>query len=282
MISVVRTKAELRRVLTRQNGELGLVPTMGALHAGHAALIARAAAENRTAALSIFVNPAQFSDPRDLKRYPRSLETDLALAEQSGATVAFVPNVEEIYPAGFATGVEVSGLTERWEGAIRPGHFRGVATVVTMLLSVFRPDRAYFGEKDYQQLAVIRRMHADLGLWGEIVSCPTIREPDGLALSSRNVRLTPEHRQQAPMLYQAMRAMVMAFQNGMSSTSDLIGIGMQTLGSAPDAQPDYLAVVNPGILEPIDEVSDGNARVLVAVRFGAARLIDNMAIGSWD
>ena len=282
MISVVRTKTEVRRTLAGRGGELGLVPTMGALHSGHAALIARAVAENGTVALSIFVNPTQFNDPRDLDRYPRSLDADLALAEESGATLAFVPAVEEIYPAGFASGVEVSGLTDRWEGASRPGHFRGVATVVAILLSVFRPDRAYFGVKDFQQLAVIRRMHADLGLWGDIVPCPTIREPDGLALSSRNVRLTPEHRHQAPVLCQAMRAMARAYQGRITSTSELNGIGKQTLDSAPDLRLDYLAVVDPDTLEPVDDVSDGYERILVAARLGTVRLIDNMAVGSRD
>ena len=280
MISVVRTKAELRRALTERGGQIGLVPTMGALHAGHAALIARAAAENRTAAISIFVNPAQFNDPRDLERYPRPLERDLALAEASGAALAFVPTVEEMYPAGFATGVEVSGLTERWEGASRPGHFRGVATVVAILLAVFRPERAYFGEKDFQQLVVIRRMHTDLGMWGEIVPCPTIREPDGLALSSRNVRLTPGHRRQAPVLYQALGTMADGCDDGIRSVPELIEIGTQVLTSAPDLELDYLAVVNSATLEPIDEVSGGNARVLIAARLGAVRLIDNVALGS--
>ncbi len=280
MITVVRTKAELRRALTMHEGDVGLVPTMGALHSGHADLIARAARENRTAALSIFVNPAQFNDPRDLERYPRPLDHDLAMAEEAGATLAFVPAVDEIYPAGFATSIDVSGLTERWEGASRPGHFRGVATVVAILLSVFRPERAYFGEKDFQQLVVIRRMHADLGLWGEIVACPTIREPDGLALSSRNVRLTPEHRRQAPVLYQALRAMAEAYQGGISNVPNLIGIGKNSLGLAPDPELDYLAVVDPVTLEPIDIVTDGSARVLVAARLGAVRLIDNLALGS--
>jgi pantoate--beta-alanine ligase len=265
MISVVRTKAEL-----------------GALHAGHTALIARAAQENRTAALSIFVNPAQFNDPRDLERYPRPLERDLAMAEAAGARLAWVPTVEEIYPTGFSTGVEVSGLTDRWEGASRPGHFRGVATVVAILLSAFRPARAYFGEKDFQQLAVIRRMHADLGLWGEIVACPTIRDPDGLAMSSRNVRLTPEHRRQAPVLYRALGAMADAYQAGITSVPDLIEIGKRSLESAPDVNLDYLTVVDPDTLDPVVNVGDVRARVLIAARLGAVRLIDNVALGSRD
>jgi pantoate--beta-alanine ligase len=280
VISVVRTKAELRRTLTGLAGDVGLVPTMGALHSGHAALIARAAAANRTAAISIFVNPAQFNDPRDLERYPRSLDRDLALAEEAGAALAFVPGVEEVYPPGFATSVEVFGLTKRWEGASRPGHFRGVATVVAILLTLFRPKRAYFGEKDFQQLAVIRRMHADLGLWGEIVGCPTIREPDGLALSSRNVRLGPAHRAQAPVLHQAMQAMAAAYQGGLTSVPDLIGIGTRLLESAPDLTLEYLAVVDPDTLEPVEEVTDASARVLVAALLGTVRLIDNMALGA--
>src|SRR5690606_27948618 len=168
---------------------------MGALHAGHVALIERAARENACTVVSIFVNPTQFNDPSDLARYPRNLDRDVEVASDAGADVIYAPDAETVYPPGFSTFVEVGGLTDRWEGEARPGHFRGVATVVTILLNTVRPRRAYFGEKDYQQLLVVRRMQRDLRLPGEIVACPTVREPDGLALSSRNARLTPEQRQ---------------------------------------------------------------------------------------
>lgn len=280
MITVVRTRAELRAARESLGRDLGLVPTMGALHRGHAALIERAAAENRATAVSIFVNPAQFDDSADLARYPQAPDDDLALAERAGATLAFVPGVEDIYPPGFATSVEVARLSERWEGASRPGHFRGVATVVAVLLLLVRPARAYFGEKDYQQLAVLRRMHADLGLWGGIVSCPTVRDANGLALSSRNARLTPGERRQAPTAYAALREIDRACWAGEDDVAGLTEIGMTALAAAPDMTLDYLAIVDPDTLEPLALVPASGARILIAVRLGAVRLIDNLGLGS--
>lgn len=278
MIGVVRTRAELRAALDATGPEIGLVPTMGALHAGHAALIRRAAAENRGTVVSLFVNPAQFDDPADLTRYPRPLDADLALAEECGATLAFVPPVAEVYPDGFATAVAVAGMTERWEGASRPGHFRGVATVVAILLTLVRPPRAYFGEKDFQQLAVITRMHADLGMPGEIVGCPTVREADGLALSSRNRRLSPEQRRIAPALYAGLAAMDAAVRAGERDVARLMAIGSGVVGDAGGVDLEYLAVVDPATLEPHARVPETGARALVAAKVGSVRLIDNVAL----
>ena len=188
----VTTREGLREALG--DARPGLVPTMGALHAGHLSLISRSASENPLTVVSVFVNPTQFTNPEDLAHYPRDLETDVALARQAGADLIFAPTVEAIYPPGFDTTVEVGHLSDRWEGASRPGHLRAVATVVTILLNLAQPTRAYFGEKDFQQLQVVRQIHRDLALPGEIVGCPTVRDEDGLALSSRNVQLSRDER----------------------------------------------------------------------------------------
>lgn len=264
---VVRTPAELARVPGRSRG---LVPTMGALHAGHQALIARAAEANDEVVVSIFVNPTQFNDPNDLARYPRTPERDLALAADAGATIVYMPDAVTIYPDGHATTVHVAGLTERWEGAFRPGHFDGVTTVVSILLDHVRPDRSYFGEKDFQQLSVVRRMHRDLHLPGEIVGCPIVREDSGLALSSRNARLTPGEIPSALRLSRALAAMTDAVAAGEWSGTTLLGIGNARLG---DLDLDYLAMVDPETLEPVTDIA-GGSRVLVAARVGAIRLID--------
>ena len=191
---VVRSRAELRAALAAAPRPIGLVPTMGALHQGHASLIRRACAENATVVVSVFVNPRQFNDPADFEKYPRDEAADLRLAGDAGAALVWIPGVDDVYPAGFQTAVKVGQLTEPLEGAARPGHFEGVTTIVAILLGLAGADRAYFGQKDAQQLLVVRRMATDLGIGTEIVACPIVREPDGLALSSRNVRLTPEAR----------------------------------------------------------------------------------------
>jgi pantoate--beta-alanine ligase len=278
VIRVVETVAALREALGTTRP--GLVPTMGALHEGHLALIRRSATENPLTAISIFVNPTQFSDPRDLAAYPRDLDRDLRLAVDAGADLAFVPGVDEIYPPGFASAVEVSGLDTRWEGEFRPGHFRGVATVVTVLFNAVRPGRAYFGEKDFQQLAIVRRFHRDLRLPGEIVGCPTVRDSDGLALSSRNVRLSPEERTRAAAIPAALFAMRSAAGSGETGADRLLEIGRTHLNGFAI---DYLAVVDPGTLEPIETLA-APARALVAVRLGPIRLIDNLEIvpAGWE
>ena len=310
-MSVLRSREELRAALGEEAP--GLVPTMGALHEGHLALIRRSAEENARTVVSVFVNPTQFGDPADLARYPRDLVRDAVLAAEAGADLVFAPPVETIYPQGFATSVEVAGLTDRWEGAARPGHFRGVATVVTILLNLVRPARSYFGEKDYQQLVVVRRLHADLKLPGTIVGCPTVRDHDGLAMSSRNVRLSPEERARAAAVPRALFRMAGLGAAGEHDAERLIEAGAEELGAAvsrsgasglatgrphrvaptkrspiqsrvvtdvggvPGLVTEYLAVVDGESLEPVATVRAG-ARVLVAVRLGGVRLIDNVAL----
>ena len=272
--TVVTTVAALREALVGHSA--GLVPTMGALHDGHAALIARSAAENPTTVVSIFVNPTQFADPGDYRRYPRSLERDATFAGGHGATLLFAPTTEEMYPPGFATGVEVGGLADRWEGAARPGHFRGVATVVARLLGLVRPARAYFGEKDFQQLQIVRRLHADLALPGANVGCPTVREPDGLARSSRNARLSPEARRSAVALPRALQAMAAKAETE-SDVTALVAAGETLLRETPGLDLDYLAVVDPATLEPLSRLVPG-ARAIVAAAVGGVRLIDNLEL----
>lgn len=272
-VRVVREPGELEDL---QPGSWGLVPTMGALHAGHLTLIARAAAENDTAVVSIFVNPSQFGNATDLSRYPRDLETDIAQAGTAGAAIVYAPDVSVVYPHGFSTWVEPGALAERWEGKSRPGHFRGVATVVAILLNSVQPDRSYFGEKDYQQLQVIRRMHRDLRLPGRIVPSPTVRDFDGLALSSRNARLSAEGRATARRIPMAMAAMAEAARLGLTTSTDLEAEGRRLL-THPGLQLDYLAIVNAVTLAPIERISEP-CRVLLAVEVEGVRLIDNIAL----
>ncbi len=272
---IITTRGELDRAL-RGLDRPGFVPTMGALHAGHLDLIARSASENSKTVVSVFVNPAQFGNQADLERYPRGLEADATLASSAGATLIFAPPVGEIYPAGFETWVEPGLLARRWEGASRPGHFRGVCTVVAKLLNLVRPARSYFGEKDYQQLQVVRRMHADLALPGTITGCPTIREIDGLALSSRNARLDARARGQARSIPRALESVQEKARGGERSIERLVQVGRDEFERI-GVDVDYLAIVDPESLDPM-EVLDRTARVLVAVNIDGVRLIDNAAI----
>jgi pantoate--beta-alanine ligase len=274
-VPIVTTRAALREALAGERP--GFVPTLGALHAGHEALIRQAAAENARTVVSIFVNPTQFQNPADLARYPRDLGHDAELAAGSGADLIFAPDVGEMYPPGADTTVEVGSLTHPWEGASRPGHFRGVATVVTILLNLVHPARSYFGEKDYQQLRVVQRLHADLALPGTIVACPTVREPDGLALSSRNARLSVAGRWQAAAVPRTLRQMRDQVAAGTHDAEELLRAGRNELQQAPDLSVDYLAVVDGDTLEPIPTVVPG-ARALVAVVLDGVRLIDNVAL----
>lgn len=281
-LRVVTTREDLREAIARTRP--GLVPTMGALHAGHLSLIARSASENPLTVVSIFVNPTQFTHRDDLARYPRNPDRDIAFAEDAGAAVIFSPEVVAIYPPGFDTTVEVGSLADRWEGVSRPGHLRGVATVVTILLNLARPARAYFGEKDYQQLQVIRRLHYDLALPGEIVGCPTIRDDDGLALSSRNTQLSMEDRARAHAIPLAIAAVRREAATGQKDGATLRHAGFSQL-DVPGVTVDYLAVVDGGTLEPLDQLRPG-ARLLIAADVGGIRLIDNAAIdplasGEW-
>jgi pantoate--beta-alanine ligase len=278
--SVVRTVAELRSRLAadRRTGlTIGLVPTMGALHEGHLSLIRHARAHCERVVVSLFVNPAQFNERSDLERYPRRERDDVALAVEAGADVLFAPSVEEVYPPGFATSVEVLGLTDRLEGAARGSeHFRGVATVVTKLLCMAMPDVAYFGQKDAQQVLVIRRLAADLNLPVRIEALPTVREPDGLAMSSRNALLDPDQRVRALALSAALDRVGELATAGERSAEALLAAAHATLNSA-GVSPEYVALVEPDTLEPIDRLT-GEALLAIAARIGDVRLIDNATL----
>ncbi len=254
---------------------VGLVPTMGALHAGHASLMTRASSERDVVAATIFVNPLQFGRGEDLSSYPRDLEGDLATADEAGAEIVFAPGVEEMYPEPVATTVSVAGLADTLDGVSRPGHFDGVATVVAKLFNLAGPSRAYFGEKDYQQLVIIARMARDLSFPVEVVGCPTVREPDGLALSSRNAYLDPEQRAAAPVLHRALCAGRDAVADGERDGERVRAIIRATVTAEPRAEIEYAEVVDPETLESLTEVA-GRARLLVAARIGRARLIDNL------
>lgn len=278
MTLVVRTREALRAATDASPRPIGLVPTMGWLHAGHRALIARARAENAMTVVTIFVNPRQFGDPSDLARYPRNEARDVEICTAEGADLVFAPPVDEVYPPGFDSTVSVGAIARPLEGAARPGHFDGVATVVAILFGLVRADRAYFGQKDAQQVAVIRRMALDLAIPTEVVTCPTIREPDGLALSSRNVHLSPEERAAAPILHQALLAAREAWESGERSADALRARMRAELSEEPLANVEYVSVADAATLAELDRV-DRPALLSLAVRFGSTRLIDNEPIG---
>ncbi|MGH2889660.1 MAG: pantoate--beta-alanine ligase [Solirubrobacteraceae bacterium] len=280
----VRTVAELRAALVpaqRDGLSIGLVPTMGAFHDGHLSLIRRARAECHVVAVSLFVNPAQFDDAGDLRRYPRDERRDATLAAELGIDLLFVPGVDEIYPAGFATTVSVGGVSEGLEGAHRGrGHFDGVATVVAKLLIAAAPDAAYFGRKDAQQVAVVRRLVADLALPVRIVACPTVRADDGLALSSRNALLSPADRERAAALHRALQAIQDAIKADPDDVRAAIAAGQAELSAAGIAA-EYLEVVDRETMEPLERV-DGAALAVIAARVGGVRLIDNLPVALTD
>lgn len=281
-IPCVTTVAEARRAVREARAfgaTVGLVPTMGALHEGHLSLIRSARAETDIVVVSIFVNPAQFGPKEDLERYPRDLDGDRELCREAGADLIFAPTAGEMYPEGFCTWVEVEGLTAGLCGRSRPGHFRGVCTVVSKLFNICVPDRAYFGEKDAQQLAVIRRMVRDLDMPLTVVPCPTVREPDGLALSSRNARLTPEERAQAPALYRALSAARHLVAGGEREAARLDSAVRAILAEATLGEVDYVGIVSADDLEPVDTI-DGECLIALAVRFDGSgtRLIDNIRV----
>jgi pantoate--beta-alanine ligase len=283
-MDVVETAAGCREFLdqARATGRsVGLVPTMGALHAGHLSLMTRARQECETVAVSIFVNPLQFGDPEDIEKYPRTLDADLALCAAAGVDVVFAPSVREMYPqwpAPVATNISVSGVSEGWEGASRPGHFDGVATVVAKLFSIAGPCRAYFGEKDYQQLAVVSQMVRDLSLPVVVVGCPIVREADGLALSSRNVRLSAVERQAAMVLSRALAAGRAALSDGVIDAAAVAKVMRGVVDDTPSVTLDYAAVVGTDDLAECGFVSDtGSVRLIIAAQVGPVRLIDNCA-----
>jgi pantoate--beta-alanine ligase len=260
-----------------KGASVGFVPTMGALHAGHASLMAAARSQCDCVAVSIFVNPTQFGDDADLAAYPRDLDADLTVCEAEGADVVFAPSVSEMYPDGdLETAVVPGRLAEMLEGTVRPGHFTAVATIVTKLLSLAGPCQAYFGEKDYQQLVVVGRLVADLDLPAVVVGCPTVREPDGLALSSRNRRLGPAERAAAPRLFRALSEGAALVVAGERSGNSVAAAVSALLDAEPLIELDYVAVADPVTLMPVGEIAAA-VRLLVAARLGPVRLIDNVA-----
>ena len=275
---VERTIAEFRAARAGVPAPLGLVPTMGYLHEGHIALVDAARAECATVAASIFVNPTQFGPNEDFERYPRAEDRDLELLEAAGTDLVLMPAVEEVYPPGDATRVRVGGITEGQEGARRPGHFEGVATVVAKLFGMVQPDRAYFGEKDGQQLRVIRRMTRDLLLPIEIVACPTVREPDGLALSSRNVYLSAAERTQALSLSAGLRAASDAFNGGERDAGRLRAMVRERIESQPLADISYVSLADSETLDELEGAVERAAMLSIAVRFSGATLIDNVTL----
>jgi pantoate--beta-alanine ligase len=279
---VVRTVADVRNrlMLSRIGGRtIGLVPTMGALHAGHAALMERARADCGVVVVSIFVNPIQFDRPDDYDAYTIDLGKDAEFCSALGVDLIFAPSAQEMYPQPPSTFVEVEVVSEHLCGKFRPGHFRGVATVVAKLLNIVAPEKAYFGEKDAQQLAVIRRMAADLNMPVEIVPVPTVREADGLALSSRNKRLTAEERQLAPALYQALALGADRIRKGHTSTAEIRSIAINYLQEYPEFRVEYLEVVDAASMTPVETVT-GPVRIAAATWLGSVRLIDNVLVDS--
>jgi pantoate--beta-alanine ligase len=278
-VQIIRELKALKPAVAALRGAgdtLALVPTMGALHDGHLALVAEARRHAAHVAATIFVNPLQFNDPGDLARYPRQEEDDLAKLEAAGCDLVWLPTPDQLYPAGFATNVSVRGISERWEGEHRPGHFDGVATVVAKLLLAVRPTHAIFGEKDWQQLAVIRRVECDLGIGVEIFGYPTVREADGLAMSSRNALLSLEHRARAVALPQALNEAARKIV-GRGSIGQALADAGEALRSAGFSGVDYVALVDADSLEPLDTAREP-MRLIAAATIGGVRLIDNIAV----
>lgn len=262
----------------RRNGKrIGFVPTMGALHEGHLSLVRAARAHNNVVVASIFVNPLQFGPTEDFSKYPRTLESDGKQLEAEKADLLFAPSTDEMYPMGALTTVYVEGLSEKLDGRSRPGHFKGVATVVAKLFEIVRPDLAYFGQKDAAQVAVLQKMVHDLNMDVEIVVCPIIREPDGLAMSSRNVYLSPEQRKQALVLHRALMRVQMLADRGERVAAALAEAGRQVIAEEPGVRLDYFEIIDPDALDPVDNVS-GRALVAVAAWVGTTRLIDNVVL----
>jgi len=276
-MDVIREIAELKQRRASWARPVGLVPTMGYLHRGHIELARRARNESATVVASIFVNPTQFGPSEDFGRYPRAFERDLGLLRDVGVDVVFAPPPEEMYPSGFSTWVDVEGVTAPLEGASRPGHFRGVATVCNKLFNIVDPDLAFFGQKDAQQVAVIRRMVRDLDMNLEIVVAPTVREPDGLAMSSRNAYLSAEERAAAPVLHRALTAAMAMRRDGCLDAAAVVRRMRDVIGAEPLARLDYAAVVDPLSFKEFESLESPGLAVL-AVRLGTTRLIDNMLL----
>lgn len=279
-MQICRTVKEIRAFVQQvrsRGGSVGLVPTMGYFHQGHLALMRRARESCDAVVVSIFVNPLQFGPQEDFARYPRDFARDAAMAEEAGVAAVFAPSAEEMYPSGFATHVEVGGLADCLCGLSRPGHFRGVATVVAKLFNIVRPDRAFFGQKDAQQLLVVRRLAADLNMDLEIVAVPTVREADGLAMSSRNVYLEPEQRRAAVVLYQSLREAEEMVRGGERDAGRVRRKVEEMIAAVPEARIDYVEIRSLPALEPVQELG-APALLALAVRFGTTRLIDNTVL----
>jgi pantoate--beta-alanine ligase len=274
VLSTVREMRAASRAVRNSGHSLGLVPTMGALHAGHIALVRAARAQCDVVAASIFVNPKQFGPNEDFSKYPRTFEKDCALLEAEGVALIFAPQPEEMYPTGASTFVEVEGVGDRLDGASRPGHFRGVATIVAKLFHIVGPDKAFFGQKDAAQVAVLRSMVRDQNFDLDLVVCPTVREPDGLALSSRNRYLSAEERARALVLSAALNAISATYRAGQKSVAHLLEAGRSVLATEPEVRIDYLEIVNADTLLPLTEAVPG-ALAAVAAYVGSTRLIDN-------
>jgi pantoate--beta-alanine ligase len=276
-IHTVDWMKQVARAARAEGRVLGLVPTMGALHAGHLSLVRSAKEQCNPVVVSIFVNPTQFGPHEDLAKYPRQLERDRTLLDALNVDYLFAPGSEEIYPDGFCTYVEVQGLSDRFEGKIRPGHFRGVATIVLKLFEIVQPQFAYFGRKDAQQARIIRQMAGDLNLDTNVVVCPIVREADGLALSSRNAYLTHEQRRAATVLYRALGRARNEILGGVRDAATLVGAMRDVLAREPLAQPEYVEIVDAETLDPV-VLLRGACLVLLAVRVGTTRLLDNMLV----
>ena len=276
-MQICTTISDLRTALARKRGEVGLVPTMGALHEGHLSLVRAARSQCEVVIVSIFVNPLQFGPKEDLAKYPRPFELDCELLRSEGVDFVFAPSVEEMYPPGAVTFVEVKDLSDRLCGKSRPGHFRGVSTVVSKLFHIVRPDAAFFGQKDAAQVSIIRAMVRDLNVPVEIVAGPIVREPDGLAKSSRNVYLTPQQRQEALVLYRTLSRVQQLYDHGEKDSQRLIDSGKNIFLQEPAARLDYLEIVDPDNLSPLSDAKQG-ALVAVAGFLGMTRLIDNVLL----
>lgn len=278
-MQLLATIVQLSQWRTAATPPIGFVPTMGYMHEGHLSLVRRARSENKRVVVSIFVNPTQFGPNEDYQQYPRDLNRDVGLLEAAQVDAVFTPAVDEIFPAAASTTVEVESLSHMLEGASRPGHFRGVATVVCKFFHLVQPTRAYFGEKDYQQLRVIQRMVHDLHMPVEVLGCPTVREPDGLAMSSRNVYLTPPERQAAGALWRGLLQAEHLVSNGVRVVSKLQAAVQTILDQEPLIRTDYVAIVHPQTLQPVTRLGAEGAVICLAVWIGKTRLIDNRRLG---
>ena len=277
-MKVIKIVADFRAAQREYPRPLGLVPTMGYLHEGHLSLVRRCREDNATAVASIFVNPTQFGPSEDLSTYPRDMEGDLSKLKAEGVDLVFAPGASEMYPEGFDTTIDVGDIARRLEGEHRPGHFQGVATVVCKLLTIVRPDNVYFGQKDAQQCLVIKRLNADLDLGAEVIVLPTVRDPDGLAMSSRNAYLSDEDREAALSLYRGLSLVESLYADGVRDANVMRRDMLALLESEPAASVEYVSVADAGTLEELESV-DRSALVSMAVRIGRVRLIDNVVLG---